>query len=153
MALASAQVVDALATRITGLALAGANVFTSRAWPLAEGDLPAWKVVAADEDVEPMTVHPDALQKHTLQVELRGHAKAVDNIDDALHALAAQALTAIFDLTPPADALNTIASKLQVTLRRIERDMQQQGQALLGLVVITLRVDFRTRASAPETLV
>ena len=151
--LAAGQVIDAMATRITGLALAGSRVYTSRAWPLSVEDLPAWRVLAADEDVEPVTVHPDALQSHRLQVELHGVARAVANLDDALHALAAQALAAIFDTTPPSDALNTIASKLQVTLRRIERDMAKEGEAAVGLVTLTLRVIFRTRASAPETLV
>ena len=153
MALASAQLVDAIATRITGLPLAGADVFTSRAWPLAESHLPAWKVVAVDEVIEPMTVHADPLLKHELQVELRGHVSAVEDLDDDMHALAAEALTAIFDTTPPADALATVDSKLQLSLRRIERAMQTEGQANVGLVVITLRAEFRTRQSAPETLV
>jgi len=151
--LAAGQVIDAMAARISGLALAGSRVYTSRTWPLSEAELPAWRVQAADEDVEPVTVHPDPLQEHALQVELRGHARATADLDDALHALAAQALTAVFDSTPPADALNTIASKLQVTLRRIERAVVTEAEAAIGLVVLTLRVNFRTRASAPETLV
>lgn len=155
MALAAAQVIDAIASRITGLALAGSRVYTSRAWPLAEADLPAWRVVAADEDVTPMTVHGPALQQHQLQVELRGHARAVADLDAALHALAAQALAAVFDTAPqvPADALDGIASKLQIGLRRIERSLAAEGEAVLGLVVITLQVIFRTRSNAPETLV
>lgn len=151
--LAAGQVIDAMATRLTGLALAGSRVYTSRTWPLSEEELPAWRVQAGDEDIEPVTVHPDALQQHALQVELRGHARAVASLDDSLHALAAEALTAVFDTTPPADALNTIASKLQVTLRRIERAVATEGEAAIGLVILTLRVIFRTRASAPETLV
>lgn len=153
MALAAAQVIDAIAARISGLSLAGSRVYTSRAWPLAEADLPAWRVVAADEDVAPLVVHPNALQEHALQVELRGHARAVSNLDDSLHALAAEALISVFDTTPPADALNTIASKLQITLRRIERALASEGEAAIGLLVITLRVMFRTRPAAPETLV
>jgi len=147
--LAAGQIVHALATRITGLTL-GAGVFTARAWPLAEDQLPAWRVIAVDEDVEPQTVHADPFQLHALQVELRGHVKATAALDDSLHALSAEALTAVFDPTPPVDALAAIASKLQVTLRRIERAMATEGEAAIGLVVITLRATFRTRASAPE---
>ncbi len=153
MTLAAAQVIDAIAARITGLALAGPRVYTSRAWPLAVADLPAWRVVAADEDVEPQMVHPDPVQQHALQVELRGHAHAVANLDDSLHAMAEQALAAVFALTPPVDALAAMKSKLQITLRRLERAMQAEGEASVGLVLITLRVVFRTRASAPGTLV
>lgn len=151
--LAAGQVIDALASRLSGLALAGARVYTSRTWPLSEEELPAWRVQAADEDVEPITVHPDMLQQHALQVELRGHARAAASLDDSLHALAAEALGAVFATAPPADALSLIASKLQVTLRRIERAVVTEGEAAIGLVVLTLRVIFRTRASAPETLV
>lgn len=147
--LAAGQIVHAIATRITGLAL-GAGVFTARAWPLAEDQLPAWRVVAIDEDVEPQTVHSDPYQQHALQVELRGHVRATADLDEELHALSAEALAAVFDPTPPADALTSIVSKLQLTLRRIERAMATEGEAAIGLVVITLRATFRTRASAPE---
>ena len=143
------------AARISGLSLAGTRVYTSRAWPLAEADLPAWRVVAGAEAVEPMTVHAPALQQHELQVDLRGHARAVADLDDALHALAAQALAAVFAAAPQEtpDVLDGIASKLQLTLRRIERAMAAEGEAAVGLVVITLRVIFRTYANAPETLI
>lgn len=148
--LAAGQVVHALATRITGLAL-GAGVYTARAWPLAVDQLPAWRVVAVDEDIEPQTVHPDPFQAHALQVELRGHLRATEALDDDMHALSAEALTAVFDQSPPVDALAAIASRLQLTLRRIERAMSTEGEAAIGLVVITLRATFRTRASAPES--
>jgi DNA-binding phage protein len=153
MTLAAAQVIDAVAARITGLALAGTKVHTSRAWPLAESGLPAWRVYAPDEDVEPQTVHPNMYQGHNLQVELHGLTKVTRDLDDALHALAEEALTALFDLTPPADALTSIASKLQISLRRIERNFSTEGEAAVGRVVLTLRINFRTRASAPGTLV
>lgn len=151
--LAAAQIIAAIAARLTGLPTAGDDVFTSRAWPLAEKDLPAWRVVAHDEDVEPITVHGPALEQHTLQVELHGFVQAVSAIDDALHALAAEALTAIFSTTPPADLYTDIKPKLQVTLRRIERTLTKEGEAAVGLVLLTLRVVFRVKANAPETLV
>lgn len=154
MALASAQIVDAIAARISGLPLAGTRVYTSRAWPLGKAGLPAWRVVAVDEVMDPQTVHPNPPQLHELQVELRGHVAAAEDLDDDMHALAVEALTAIFDTTPPADALaNLLAGKVKLTQRRIERAMQTEGQADLGLIVITLRAEFRTRAAAPETLV
>ena len=148
--LAAGQIVHALATRISGLS-SGAAVFTARAWPIADDQLPAWRVIAVDEDIEPQTVHADPFQMHALQVELRGHVKATAALDDSMHALSAEALTAVFDTTPPVDALAAIAEKLQITLRRIERAMATEGEAAIGLVVITLRATFRTRASAPES--
>lgn len=149
--LASGQATHAIATRLTGLAL-GARVSTDRAWPWAEEQLPAWRVVEVDEDIEPLTVHGPALQQHQLQVELQGSARDVEGLDDTLRALAAEALAAVFDITPPADALATIAPQLQISLRRIERFMAKEGEAAVGRVLITLRVGFRTYARAPETL-
>lgn len=153
MALASAQVVDAVAARISGLALAGTRVYTSRVHPLVNSaaTLPAWKVLAADEDVEPTTVHAPALLKHHLQIELQGYARAVDNLDDALHALAAQALTALFNTPGAPDALSAMTTVV-LSLRRIERAMAAEGEAVLGLITVTLRAVFHTRSNAPETI-
>jgi hypothetical protein len=154
MTLAAAQIVDAIAARISGLALAGDRIYTDRAWPIPETSLPAGRVLAVDEDVEPTTVHGPALEQHVLQVELHALVRAVEAVDDAMHALAAEWLTAIFATTAvPADALFAIKTKLQVTLRRIDRHMTKEGEAAVGLALITLRVVFRTRANAPETLV
>jgi hypothetical protein len=149
--LAAGQIVHAFATRLTGLPLA-ASVFTDRAWPLAKEQLPAWKVLPHDEDVELGTIHKPAIEAHALQLELHGFVYAVSEIDDALAALSAEALTAIFSQTPPADALSDIRKKVQITLTRIERTMTKEGEASMGLVLITLRVEFKTRADQPETI-
>jgi hypothetical protein len=53
---------------------------------------------------------------------------------------------------PPLDALAVLDGKTQLSLRRMERQMATEGEAAIGLVVITLRAEFRTRASAPEQL-
>jgi len=163
MALAAAQVIDAIAGRINGLPLAGTDVFTSRAWPLTEEILPAWRVVAEDEEIEAMTVHRKTPQKHDLEVTLRGFARAVANLDDALNALAAEVLTAIFaDVVvsdpladPPvvADALDQLANKLQISARRIERGYGTDGEAALGAVTVTLKAVFKTMSNAPETII
>jgi hypothetical protein len=153
MTLAAAQVVDAVAARITGLPTAGLNIFTSRAWPIADTQLPAGRVLAVDEDIAPITVHSPSIQRHALQIELHGAVRQVENVDDEMHDLAAEWLSALFDTTPPADALNTIGSKILLTQRRIERMPQTEGQAALGLIVITLRAEFKTLASDPHTII
>jgi hypothetical protein len=150
--LAAAQVVDALAARLSGQPLAGTRVYTSRAWPLSEDGLPAWKVVAVDEDIEPQTVHSPTLQRHALQVELQGYAKAAANLDDALHALASEALTVIFNAPGAPDALSALTSTA-ISTRRIERAMQKDGEAVLGLVTVTLRAEFNTYEDEPDTIV
>ena len=67
MALAAAQVIDALAARLVPLAATGGRVYTSRAWPLT--DLPAWRVTAEDEAVQQAAVEP--WNQHDLFVNAR----------------------------------------------------------------------------------
>ena|SRR5688572_28806736 len=152
MTLASAQVVDAIATRITGLSLAGSRIYTSRLWPIPSTGMPAGRVLAVDEDIEPSTVHRPAALKHALQIELHGIVHEVENVDDQMHALAAQWLTALFNAPGMPDALSAL-TKVIVSLRRIERQTQTEGQATLGVIVITLRAEFHTRSNAPETII
>lgn len=150
--LAADQIAHAFAERLTGLPLAGANVFTDRAWALAESQLPAWKVIPEEDEVELATIHTPAIEAHTHQFELHGVVRAIADIDQAMGAFAAEALTAIFSLTPPADTLAGIRKKLQIALSRVQRTPAKEGEAATGLVVLTLRVDFKTRADQPENI-
>ena len=138
MALAAAQVIDAVAAR---LAAAGRPVYTSRLWPLAESALPAWRVTAEDELVERQSLGDDLCQ-HTLTVQLRGYARATDDLDDALHALAASAMPLIFAAPVPYD--------LQLTA--IDRYVETAGEASLGAITLTARALYFVRASAPEII-
>ncbi|MEI6196012.1 MAG: NAD(P)-binding protein, partial [Verrucomicrobiota bacterium] len=76
----------------------GGRVFTDRAWPLDLSELPAWRVIAEDESVERLFVEI-AVNQHELTVACEGIVRAVANLDDAMHALAAQGMAAIF--APP----------------------------------------------------
>lgn len=150
--LAAQQVIDAVAARLNGLPLAGARVFTSRTWPLTEKDLPAWRLFAVDEDIEPQTIHEPSVQMHRLQIELRGHARATDDLDDRLNDLASEALGALFANPPPSDTLSTLRQKVSLSARRIERGMQTEGEASVGIANITVRAEFMTRSDAPDTI-
>lgn len=138
MALASAQVVDALAARVATLAPAG-GVHTSRNWPL--DTLPAWRVFAADEAVADAMM--SGVNEHTLEVEVQGTAHAVADLDDALHTMAAAALTALF--APPAPH--------QLQLAGIQRRLATEGEASVGRITLRVRATFYVDPSAPETIV
>lgn len=137
MALAAAQVIDAVAARL--LTVFPGAVFTDRAWPIAS--LPAWRVLAGAESVSPMTVH--GLQQHDLEVELIGVVRAVDAVDDAMHALASQALT----------ALNNPNPVLGFTLTAIDRALQGEAEAAHGQITLRGLVVFATAPAAPDTLI
>lgn len=138
MALAAAQVVDAIAARVATLAPAG-GVYTSRAWPLVT--LPAWRVTAEDEAVTEADLA--GINQHDLAVAVRGYTRAVADLDDALHAMAAAALTALF--APPAPH--------QLTLRRIQRSEAVDGEAAVGIITLFVGARFYADPAAPETLI
>ena len=68
MALASAQLIDAIAALLRGVSGWADSVHTSRLWPLAEADLPAWRVQAEDETVDAHGIGFPAKQQHELEV-------------------------------------------------------------------------------------
>jgi len=140
MTLAAAQVIDAVAARLVGATTAGTRVHTSRAWPLAEADLPAWRVTAEDETVEPATV--GSINEHSLSIAARGIVRAVADLDDALHALAEAALTALFVAPLPH----------RLRLEGIEREMSSEGEAAVGAITLHLRCTYYVKPAAPGTI-
>jgi len=141
MALAAAQVIDAIAARISGATSAGTRVYTSRAWPLGEDSLPAWRVVAGSEVVALVGLG-DLLHEHHLDIEARAFVRAVADLDDAMHALALAALPAIFAAPVPYGLEHT----------GIEREMAAEGEAAVGVITLNLRAHFFTRPTAPQTI-
>ena len=135
--LAAAQVIDAIATRVATLGTAG-GVHTSRAWPLQV--LPAWRVTAEDEAVTEAML--EGTNEHALDVAVRATVRATADLDDALHALAAAALAALF--VPPAP--------YQLQLTGIRRQMATEGEASVGVVSLLLRATFLVDPSSPETI-
>lgn len=152
MALASAQIIDAVAARLLGAGItpAGTRVYTSRAWPLAEKDLPAWRVLAGGESIEPQHIQWPHVYEHTLQVDLQGHVRAVADVDDAMHAMAEAALLRLFADRPQA-VLGGLRAHME--LAGIDREMQADAQAAHGLVAVQLTVKFKTRANAPGVII
>ena len=141
MALAPAQVVDAIAARLAPLPLTGGRVATSRAHPWAEAELPAWRVTAEGEDVNNAMLA--GTNEHTLDVAVRGSARAVADLDDVLHALASQALAALFAAPAP----------YQLQLTGIRRQMATEGEASVGVITVLVRATFYVNPAAPETII
>lgn len=137
MALAAAQVIDALAARVAALAPAG-GVHTSRTWPLVT--LPAWRVFASDESVDEAML--SGVNEHALDVEVQGSAHAVADLDDTLHAMASVALTALFAAPVPH----------QLQLTGIQRRLATEGEAAVGRITLRVRATFYVDPAAPETI-
>jgi hypothetical protein len=140
MALAAAQVIDAIAARLVPMVATGGRVYTSRTWPLGEADLPAWRVTAEGEDVTRATI--DGLNDHSLVVRARAAARATSDIDDTLHALAASGLALLF--------ADPVPYGLQ--LERIDRDLSTEGEAAVGVISLDMRAQFFVAPATPETI-
>lgn len=141
MALAAAQVVDALATRLQAVAATAGRVYTSRTWPLADADLPAWRVYVQNEPVERVDMDGD-IHHHTPTIACQADAAATADLDDVLNALAAAGLAALFAAPAP--------YALQLT--GIQRKTATQGESRLGYVTLLVQAEFYAAASAPETI-
>lgn len=141
MALASSQVIDAVAARFAVTVAAG-QVFTDRAHPLEDAQLPSWKIFAGAESIDSATL--DGVELHDLDIQCQGFVKAITGLDDAMHALVAAALTQLY-----ATPFNNF------TLRTtgINRQMAEVNGADVGLVTLRLQALFHTYASAPEVLI
>lgn len=149
MALASAQVVDAIAALLRSVPAWVSSVETSRAWPLPDAALPAWRVVADTEEIETLGVRYPAQQRHDLTVLCQGYARARADLDDVLHAMAATALSTLF-----ATANSARLAPLNCALAQtgIERDLVGDGEAALGRITLSIRVRFLTLSNAPESI-
>lgn len=140
MALAAAQVVDAIAARLAPMAATGGRVYTSRTWPLAESGLPAWRVTAEDEQVDNAML--GGTNVHTLEIAAEAAARATQDLDDTLHALAAAALPLIF--------ADPVPYELQLT--GIGRRMASEGEAAVGAITLRLRASYYVEPAVPETI-
>lgn len=148
MTLAAAQVIDGMAALVAS-ANVGA-VHTSRSWPLDESALPAWRLIADDEDIETIGANWPAQEQHELTVLAQGYARATSDLDDALHALAEAALAKLFQTSS-----TTRLSPLNCAMRLsgIRRDLVTEGEATLGRITLILPVRFLTFNSAPGSIV
>ena len=140
MALAAAQVIDALAARLVPLAATGGRVYASRAWPLDEASLPAWRITAADELIERADL--SGAHRHTLEIEAVAFARVTADLDDTLHALAAGGLPLLFTALVPYD----------LTTTGISRASTPQGEAAVGAITLRLQATYFTNPASPETL-
>jgi hypothetical protein len=150
--LAAAQVVEAVADRLRAVpAWVSDKVFTDRAHPFEESELPAWRVYADEEEVETTGPTYPAREKRELVVLCEGVARDVDGLDAVLNnELAAPALASLY-ATKAAASLSPLNCSMTTT--RIERARATEGEAAVGRITLALRVRFHTFNNSPETIV
>ena len=141
MSTAAATVVNAVAARLLPVALTGGRVKTSRTWPWAEAELPAWRVYAQEEPVD--TAELGGINVHRLLIQCDASARATADLDDALEALSAAGQAAIFAAPVP----------YSIQLEGIDRAMSTEGEASVGVLSLSLRATYYVHPAAPNTIV
>lgn len=140
MALAAAQVIDALAARLAPMSATGGRVYTSRSWPLTPDDLPAWRVTAADEVATQASV--DGINEHRLDIDVAAIVRDRSDVDDLMHLMAVTALPLLFASPVP----------YGLQLLGIGREVTTEGEAAVGRITLRLQALFYVRPAQPETI-
>jgi hypothetical protein len=141
MALAAAQVVDALAARLAPQVLGTGGVRTSRTWPWAEHELPAARVFAVDEQVQPATVDA-AINQHNLAVDVQYTLRAAADADDAMHALAEAGLSLLF----------AAPFSYGLALAGINREAAADGEAAVARITLQLQCTYFVAPAEPAVI-
>ena len=133
----------AVVAQLLGATAAGARVYPTRILPLRRPELPVISVYTLEEAVTAasLATAPRELSRE-LPVMIEGWVAPGDNVDDAMDALALEIETAMH--ADPYLADTAAESILDSTVMEVVED----GDRMMGLVVLTYAVTYRT--SAPE---
>lgn len=152
MTLAAAQCVDRVAAILAaGGTAAGARVYTSRAWPLAESELPALLVYAQGETVTASSIDYPWIEQHDLAVRVQGYCRHTESLDDELNDLAEDVLQALFATQASAELQPLTGVVMSCT--EIDRFMAKLGPADVGQVTVSLGVRFHALSNNPSSLI
>jgi hypothetical protein len=142
-------VIDSVIARLTGATVAGSRVEDTRVEPYVPGELPAISVYALREPVRPESagMAPRELTRD-VKVEIVGqvaHTAALP-VGKAMNAIALEIETAM-----DADQYLGGAAGDSI-LEDTEMEIRDEGDPLVGVVVLTYSVTYRTSPAAPGDL-
>lgn len=136
---------SALVAVLTGLNTTGGRVFGSRMYPKADGSLPCLLVITNDEpDIAEGASNPPILER-TMDVSLRGVAKASTDLDVTLDKIIEEVEVAMGAVT----TLGGLIKALSISSISINYD--DQTDKPVGLADINYRITYFTRAGSPGT--
>lgn len=148
-----AQIRAAAVAALSGTTAAGTRVYATRRTPLQAEQMPAVLVYALAEDAAAETMAPPRVLSRWLDLVIEGVAQDNTALDLTLDALASEIETVIGGaLANPASPLRALAragdlSRTEVGLR----PPQSPDEAGTGHIVLTYRVNYRTRSDNPTT--
>lgn len=141
------QIRTAIVDALTGLPLTGARVYAARRRPKAESDLPFLVVFTAEEASQPLTTAAPRRLSRQMTLHVVAYARASDDFDAALDALAAE--------IEPALAADPHLAGLakDITLTRTEFAHEADAAVPVGAMRLTYLVTTHTREGAPDATI
>jgi hypothetical protein len=134
---------EAIAAALTGLPTSGARVFTSRDYPLAPNELPGLKINTGAEASRPLSAGYPRVMARELQVEVEAYAKANNDLDDTLDAMALEVEQAM-----AGNSFGGLAH--EVTLATTELELDAEHETPHGLLRLTFTVTYCARENTPD---
>lgn len=137
------QIRDALATAVTGLATTGANVYTSRVYPISSASLPALLVYTKDESSEYETITKPRTVLRTLSAVIDIYVQGNTTYDDTIDTIAAEVETALTDVT-----LSGLAKDLMIT--GFSTEFSGDPDQPVGTATLSIDIEYVTIEQSPE---
>lgn len=135
------QVVDSIATVLTGLATTGSRVFKSRLYQLQESELPCLVVTCDGQKVENVTDHFPAMQRREIQIRIESHDKKTANLEQTLNTICKEVEIALAN--SDIENINLVGSKMY---------LEVGGDQPIGIDTIIYKVLVETFEDAPDTI-
>lgn len=141
------QIRERVATTLTGLVTTGSNVFQSRVYPLQVSQLPALLIYSLSESAEIDSMTPPRGSTRVMMMAIEAVAKQTVDLDDKLDTICKEVEAALSaDLT-----VNSLAD--DVYLESTEITLDEKSEKPTGRAVMTWRVEYRVRETAPDVAI
>jgi len=138
------QIRERIATNVTGLATTGSNVYQSRVYPMASGNLPGLLIYSTSEDSEIDVMGSVGTLNRVLNITVEGYVKSITEFDDKIDDICKEVETAMAgDQTINGLAKNSFLSSTEI-------EYNGDGDQPIGVVTLNYVVQYRTATNAPD---
>ena len=141
-----AQVREAFALQVTGLATTGANVFQSRMRALQTSELPGLRIYTEMEDIlDDDVLDVPYMQQRTITVRCEALARATAGLDDLLDGICKE-IEAAIDAEPTLGGL----SPVHVSYRHFDELLQGDSDQPAGMATLDFDFVVLTMSNTPN---
>lgn len=139
------QIRTAAVAALTGLATTGANVFSSRVYPLQDAELPALRISNPAEAIEPASMGgANRYLERSLTLEVQACVKQVTGYEDVVDQIAKEVEVALANN-------NTLGNLAKwIVPRGIETELTGEGDKPISVATLRFEVLYYTALNAPD---